>query len=99
MAGTNQVVLSIEDVHPTEIRVKPGRCELLLPNGDLPCIIALDNFVPLKRILDLLPGCEKLEVIDQLTPDNPAESGRYLVRAHRKGEVIKGFCDNYVEVS
>lgn len=92
------VVLTIEKMEPTEVRVKPGRCELLLPNGDLPRIIALDNFVPTKRIIDLLPGWEKLEVIDQATDDNPIEEGRYLVRALQPGGALKGYCDGFADV-
>ncbi|WP_309396154.1 hypothetical protein [Cerasicoccus maritimus] len=90
-----QSVLVIEGFQSTEVTLKPGRCELHMKGPDSNRLLAVENFVPLKRIVDLFLGFDKLEVIDQLSPDNPVESGRFLVRAHRGNEVIKGFCDQY----
>ncbi|WP_309381747.1 hypothetical protein [Cerasicoccus frondis] len=95
MSTPENLVFEVEGVTPAEVTVKPGRCELLLKHDEGGLTVTFHNFVPLKRIIDLFNGFDKLTVIDQHAPDNEVESGRFLVRAQRGDEIIKGFCDNF----
>ncbi|WP_269542378.1 hypothetical protein [Cerasicoccus fimbriatus] len=95
MSTPENLVFEVEGVTPAEVTVKPGKCELLLKHDEGSLTVTLENFVPLKRIIDIVQGFEKLTIIDQHSADNPVEEGRFLVRAHRGGEVIKGFCDGF----
>lgn len=92
------VVFQAEKLPPTQVTVKQGRCEVLMRNNYIERIVAVENFVPLKRIIDLFNGFDKLEIVDQQTPDNLIESGRYLVRATKGNEVIRGYCDHFAEL-